>query len=289
MARDLATVLDRGPVVCDGALGTMLMASGVEARCPEELSLISPETVRGVHSAYVEAGAGIITTNSFGANRFKLAKAGLPGMATEVNRAAARIAREAAGDRALVAGSMGPLGELLEPLGEISRGDAVAAFREQAEAMAEEGVDLFIVETMYDVGEATAAVEAAAATGKSVVVTMTFDSAGRTMMGVRPAQALAALREAGALVVGANCGVGPEETLVVIKEMNSADPTAWLAAQPNAGMPSVADGKTVYDVGAEEMASWSRRFLESGVRIIGSCCGSSPDHTRAIVRQIGAS
>lgn len=286
MARDLMVALANGTLVCDGAMGTMLMASGVECRCPEELNLISPETVRRVHAAYLAAGAGVLETNSFGGNRPKLAKAGASVSVLEINRAAARIARDAVGDSAFVAGSIGPLGEFLEPLGELTKEEAVAIFREQAEGLAEGGADFFVVETMYDLGEATAAVEGAAATGLPVAATMTFDTNGRTMMGVTPAQALTELRTAGAFAVGANCGVGPEETLRAIEEMHRAAPGVWLMAQPNAGVPAVEGGKTVYTVGAEEMASWSRRFLESGVKILGSCCGSSPDYTTAIARAI---
>ena len=282
-------VLSTQPLVCDGAMGTMLMSSGVESRCPEELNLISPDTVRKVHAAYLAAGANIIETNSFGGNLPKMTKAGIPDQVEAVNRAAARIARDAAGDKVFVAGCIGPLGEFLEPLGELTREGATTIFRQQAEALAEGGVDFFIVETMYDLTEATAAVEGAAATGLPVVCTMTFDTNGRTMMGVSPAQALTDLRAAGAFAVGANCGVGPEETLKAIQEMHRAAPGAWLAAQPNAGIPSTEGGKTVYSVGAAEMASWASRFLESGVKILGSCCGSTPEYTRAIVNAIRGS
>ena len=268
-------------------MGTMLMASGVKARCPEELNLISPETVRAVHSAYVEAGANVVTTNSFGGSRHKLSKCDMVDMASEVNRAAARIAREAAGEETLVAGSIGPLGELLQPFGLIAEEGALAAFKEQAEALAEGGVDFFIVETMFDLTEATSAVRAAASTGLPVMATMTFDSGGRTMMGVSPKTAAQALREAGAAIVGANCGVGPDETLSAIEEMQQVGDGAWLAAQPNAGVPTLEEGKTVYSVGPDEMAKWAPRFLASGVRILGSCCGSSPEYTRAIVQAIG--
>ncbi len=276
-------VLSTQPLVCDGAMGTMLMFSGVESHCPEELNLISPDTVRKVHAAYRAAGANIIETNSFGGNLPKMTKAGIPNQVEAVNRAAAQIAREAAGDSLFVAGCIGPLGEFLEPLGELTREGAVSIFRQQAEALAEGGADFFIVETMYDLGEATAAVEGAAATGLPVLCTMTFDTNGRTMMGVSPSQALADLRLAGAFAVGANCGVGPEETLKAIQEMHGTAPGAWLVAQPNAGIPSTEGGKTVYSVGAAEMASWAGRFLESGVKILGSCCGSTPEYTRAIV------
>lgn len=284
MALDLLAALAKGPLVCDGAMGTMLMASGVEARAPEEINLISPETVRKVHAAYVAVGADVITTNSFGGSRPKLAKAEMEELVEQANLAAAQIAREAAGDNVFVAGSIGPMGEFLEPLGTLSYDDAVSVFREQAEALARGGVDLFIVETMFDLNEARAALEGARSTGLPVICTMTFDTRGRTMMGVSPSQAVQTLREAGAVAVGANCGVGPDETLKTIGEMHRTDPEAWLAAQPNAGVPVVQGGRTVYNVTAGEMARFVRGFLEQGVRLMGSCCGSSPDYTRAIAR-----
>lgn len=286
MARDLLAALAKGPLVCDGAMGTMLMASGVEARCPEEINLISPDTVRNVHAAYVAAGADVITTNSFGGSRAKLAKADMADQVAQVNLAAARLAREVAGESVLVAGDLGPLGEFLEPLGELTYQQAVAIYREQAEALADGGVDFFLVETMFDLGEARAAVEGAASTGLPVACTMTFDTAGRTMMGVTPSRAVAELRAAGAVAVGANCGVGPEETLKAIEEMHRADPEAVLVAQPNAGVPSMEGGKTVYSTTAQEMASFAQGFLSAGVRLIGSCCGSSPEYTEAIVRAV---
>lgn len=286
MTRDLLAALERGTLICDGAMGTMLMASGIPSRCPEELNLSSPDTVRAIHAAYVAARADIIETNSFGGSRLKLAKAGLPEKAWEANFAAARLAREVAGDGVLVAGSIGPLGEFLEPLGDLAYADAVSAFREQAEALAEGGADLFMVETMYDLSEARAAVEAAATTGKPVVATMSFDSGLRTMMGVSAESALAGLREAGAVLVGANCGVGPEEMLQVIQRMHRADAAVGLAAQPNAGVPAATADGLSYSVGPEEMAGFAKAFMESGVRILGSCCGSSPEHTRALVKAL---
>jgi len=286
LARDLVAALSKGPLVCDGAMGTMLIASGVEAQAPEEINLISPETVLKIHAAYVEAGANVITTNSFGGSRPKLAKAEIEDLLGRANRAAAALAREAAGEKVFVAGSIGPTGEFLEPLGALSYEGAVAIFREQAEALADGGVDFFIVETMFDLNEARAAVEGALSTGLPVVCTMTFDTGGRTMMGVSPTQAMSELIKAGAVAVGANCGVGPDKTLEAIEQMHVADPKVWLVAQPNAGVPSVQGGSTVYDVSADEMAGFVPEFLKRGVRLIGSCCGSSPEYTRAIARKI---
>jgi 5-methyltetrahydrofolate--homocysteine methyltransferase len=278
--------LERRVLVVDGAMGTMLMASGVETRCPEEINLVSPEVVRTVHTAYVEAGADVIETNSFGGSRPKMGKATAGEIVVEANRAAARIAREVAGDSVLVAGSIGPMGEFLEPVGQVTYGQAVEIFWEQASALAEGGVDFFIVETMYDLSEARAAVEAAARTGRPVVSTMTFEPHGRTMMGVSPAAAIAELRSAGAVVVGANCSVGPDDMLKTLEAMHREDGSAWLMAQPNAGLPRVEDGRTVYSVSPEEMVKYVSRFLQLGVRLVGSCCGSSPEYTRAIAEVV---
>jgi len=286
LARNLLAALAERPLVCDGAMGTMLMASGVESRVPEEINLISPDVVRKIHLAYVSAGADVITTNSFGGNRPKLAKSEMEELLGQVNLEAARIAREAAGDSLFVAGDIGSTGELLDPLGTLGYDAAVAIFREQAEALAEGGVDLFIVETMFDLNEARAALEGVHSTGLPVICTMTFDTRGRTMMGVSPAQAVEVLREGGAVAVGANCGVGPEETLKSIEQMHQADPTIWLAAQPNAGVPSMQGDRTVYSIDAEGMASFVQGFLDQGVRLMGSCCGSSPEFTRAIARVV---
>lgn len=287
MARDILAALTGGVLVCDGAMGTMLLASGVEARCPEEMNILSPETVRNVHAAYLVAGADVVETNSFGGSRIKMEKAGAADLLARANLAAARIARKAAGQSALVAGSIGPLGELLEPFGDLTHEQAVSAFREQAELLAEGGVDFFLVETMYDLGEARAALEGVAGTGLPAICTMTFDTRLHTMMGVSPSQAVKELRAAGAIAVGANCGVGPDETLKAIEEMHRADPACRLVAQPNAGVPVAGgNGAAAYNVGAEEMAEAARAFVAQGVRLVGSCCGSTPDYTRAIVQAI---
>jgi 5-methyltetrahydrofolate--homocysteine methyltransferase len=250
------------------------------------MNLVSPSTVRDLHAAYASAGAGVITTNSFGGSRTKLAKDGLAGMTAEINLAAARLAREGAGESRLVQGNIGPLGDLLEPLGDLPYERAVEIFREQAEALAEGGVDFFLVQTMFDLNEARAAIEATRRTGLPAVCTMTFDTGGRTMMGISPARAVAELRDAGAVAVGANCGVGPRETLEVLQEMHRTDPSAWLSARPNAGVPAVEGGKTLYNVTAEETAGFVPAFLEAGARTIGSCCGSSPEYTRAIAQAL---
>lgn len=280
-------LLEREVVFCDGAMGTMLQATGLLGRsAPEELNLRAPEAILRVHAGYVEAGSDIIEANSFGGSRLKLAKSGMADQVREVNVAAAQIAREAAGERVLVAGSMGPLGELLQPLGRLTPEAAADAFREQALALAEGGVDLFVIETMYDLAEIQIALEAARETGLPAICTMTFDTKTHTMMGVSPAQAVDSLYEWGADVIGANCGNGPAETEVAVRGMREACPEAVLIAQPNAGRPRRVGGQVVFDATPEEMAAYARKYVELGVKIVGGCCGSTPEHIQAIVQAL---
>ncbi|HEY8478144.1 MAG TPA: homocysteine S-methyltransferase family protein, partial [Chloroflexota bacterium] len=208
MRPTLADLLQRKVVVLDGALGTELQARDlIQGLCPEELNVTAPEAIAEIHRAYVDAGADIVETNSFGGNRIRLRHADLEDRVWELNVAAARLAREAAGDRALVAGSVGPMAAILEPLGDVPYAEAVEAFGEQAAALAEGGADLFIVETMYDLNEVRAAVEGIRrTTDLPILCSMTFDQGGRTMMGVRPADAVAELQALGVVALGTNCG-----------------------------------------------------------------------------------
>ncbi len=280
--------LRRGPLICDGAMGTMLSdAAQGQWKVPEEINLALPEVVQGVHRAYVDAGAQIIETNTFGGNRLRLAKADLGHKTHELNRAGAQLARDIAGDIALVAGSIGPTGEFLEPLGERSFEEMRDAFAEQAAALADGGVDLFIVETMSALEEARAAIEGARmATDLPIVCTMSLDTNLHTMMGVSPEQAVRALLDWGADVVGANCGVGPDQMEIVMQKMRAHSPDALLAAQPNAGLPRLVGDNVVYDVGPEEIAGYAQRYASMGVSLIGACCGSTPDHIRAMARTL---
>lgn len=269
-------------LVSDGAMGTMLQSLGLQAgQCPEAWNLTHPEKVQQVHRAYLEAGANLLTTNTFGGNRVRLAAHGLDRQLTEVNRRAVELAREAAGDTAAVMASVGPTGALLEPLGDLSEEQAFEVFSEQVSALREGGADTVILETFMALEEVVLALRAAKAQGMKVIASMSFGVGERTMMGVTPEQAATVLVEEGALVVGANCSTGAQEMVSVIRRMRSVV-SVPLIAQPNAGMPVLIEGKAIYTQKPEEMASFVPQFVQAGANIIGSCCGSTPEFTRAI-------
>ena len=280
--------LNDGVLVCDGAMGTMLYGRGVFLnRCFDELNLSSPDLVRSVHEEYIEAGAEVVETNTFGAHRFKLGPHGLDAQVRKINREGARVAREAAVGRALVAGSMGPVGKPLEPLGSISLADAVAAYREQAEGLAEGGVDFFLLETMASLDQARAALEAVrAVSDKPVAVSLTFGDEGTTAYGETPEAVVGALEALGVPVIGANCSQGPAAMLETVKRMAAAATSARLLAMPNAGAPAFVDGRYVYLCTPEYMASYARRFIAAGVSVVGGCCGTTPAHIRNLVRSV---
>lgn len=293
MRTSLEALLAAGaPVIADGGMGTMLFAMGlVRGTSPELWNVEHPEQVRSVHRGYIDAGAQIILTNSFGGNVFRLALHNLQHRVDELNRAAAGLARaeaDAAAHPVVVGGSMGPTGKMLEPLGELLFDEARAAFTAQARALAQGGVDVLWVETMSDLEEVRAAVEGchAAAPELPVVATMTFDTRGRTMMGVTPERALDALSEMGVVALGGNCGNGPAEIEGVIAKMAAQGPTLPLVAKSNAGSPRMEGGVAVYDATPEVMAVYAREVLARGARIIGACCGSTPDHIRAIAEAL---
>ncbi|MCX8067433.1 MAG: homocysteine S-methyltransferase family protein [Anaerolineae bacterium] len=287
---DFLTRLRNGPpLVADGAMGTMLIAAGLAPGQPtEQWVLEHPEAVLAVHRAYVEAGAELILTCTFGGTRPRLSRAGLEGRVAEVNRRAVELAREAAAGRAFVAGDIGPLGELLAPLGKRTYTEAVDLFAEQAAALAEAGGDVLYIETMAALEEAKAAVEGArrAAPHLPITLTFSFDTHGRTNMGVRPEQVVRAAREWGLAAIGANCGATLEMTEGALRKMREADPEVVLIAKPNAGLPRMEGGRAVYDATPEMMAEFATRVLSLGVRIVGACCGSTPDHIRAIARVV---
>ncbi len=275
------------PVVLDGGMGTMLMAAGLLFGDPPEQWNVHPEKaelVRAVHSGYVEAGAQVILTNSFGGSPFRLKLHNLDGQVFELNKAAAELAKSAAAGRAFVAGSIGPSGELFEPMGSLTYEAAVAGFAAQAAGLAAGGADAFWVETMSDLNEVRAAVEGArqAAPTIPIVATMTFDTRGFTMMGVSPTDAINALAELGLAAVGGNCGNGPDEIEAVVYAMHLARPDIPVVAKSNAGMPEYVDGRTVYGGTPEVMADCARRLRAFGATGIGACCGSSPAHIEAM-------
>ena len=275
--------IDKRPVVCDGAMGTLLYAKGIPlARCYDELNAVMPQLIKEVHLAYVKAGAEVIETNTFGANKFRLEKFGFGERVRELNLAGAQLAREVAGDDLYVAGAVGPLGIRLEPLGLVSLEEARAAFRDQITVLVEGGVDLIVIETMMDLNEAHQALLAAREVGKfPVVVQMTVQDDCSTPTGTLPEDFARALDEWGADLIGVNCSVGPaavEETL----ERIAAVTEKRLSAMPNAGMPRTVEGRNLYLCSPEYMAGYARRFIQAGARMVGGCCGTTPDHIKAI-------
>jgi homocysteine S-methyltransferase len=288
-ARDARALLDPERVVIfDGAMGSMLYAKGVFInQCYDELNVRSPELVLDVHRAYLKAGAEVLETNSFGANRLKLAQYGLEAQVREINRAAAALARDVAGDTALVAGAVGPLGARIEPFGPTGVLEARSYFREQLEALLGGGVDLFLLETFGDLNEIEQGIRAAREVDSSVplIAQVTIGPDGRTPFGATPEDAARALDEWGADIVGLNCSVGPQAILEAIERMVGVTQRK-LSAQPNAGMPRDVSGRTMYMASPEYMATYARHLIQAGAKVIGGCCGTTPDHIKAMVEGI---
>jgi methionine synthase I (cobalamin-dependent)/5,10-methylenetetrahydrofolate reductase len=281
--QDFLTALRERVLVCDGAMGTMLYAKGVFInKSFDALNLTQPDLVGDVHREYVRAGADIIETNTFGANRIKLASFGIADKLQAINEQGARIARQAAGDRAYVAGSIGPLGVRIEPWGKTGIDEAQAYFREQAEALAAGGVDLFILETFRDLNEIGAAIDAVRSVSNlPIVAQMTTEEDGNTLDGTPPERFAPELERRGATVIGVNCAVGPAPMLDTIERMAAVSPLR-LSAQPNAGKPRDVEGRNIYLCSPEYMASYARRFVLHNVGIVGGCCGTTPEHIRQI-------
>ncbi len=283
----LADLASRGPVIVDGGMGTLLQDLGLDDGGSGELwNLERPDAVRQAHRDYARAGARILTTNTFGGSRPRLDTHGLGDRVHEINRAGAQLAGEVAAEfGALVAGGLGPTGELLVPLGTLDAEGAQAIFEEQLLALRDGGIDAVLIETMSDLAEAEAAVAAAHAVVPDlpVIATLSFDTNLHSMMGVSPAAAVTALAAAGVDAVGANCGRGPEEMAQIAAEMAGARPDGvLLVAQSNAGLPHVVGDHFEYDATPDDMARHAVVLQEIGIDLIGACCGSTPEHIAAM-------
>jgi homocysteine S-methyltransferase len=277
--------IKQSPILCDGAMGTLLYEKGIFInRCYDELNLSQPELIRGIHHEYLQAGAEIIETNTFGANSFRLARHGLASKVREMNQMGVRVARDAAKSFDVwVAGSVGPLGTRIEPLGKASFEEARESFREQIAALAEAGVDLLILETFGYLEEMHQAILAAKEVGAGLplVAQVTIDEDGNCLDGSDPATFTPRLEDWGVDVIGCNCSVGPIAMLDAMERVRALT-SLPLAAQPNAGIPRSVEGRNIYLCSPEYMASYTRKFVAAGVRLVGGCCGTTPDHIRVM-------
>src|SRR6516225_9520074 len=282
--------LDDRVLVCDGAMGTMLYAKGVFInKSFDALNVTQPDLVAEVHQEYVRAGADIVETNTFGANRIKLGSFGMADKLHAINAQGARIGRHAADERAYVAGAVGPLGIRIEPWGKTGVDEARDYFCEQAQALIDGGVDLFVLETCRDLNEIGAAIDAVRSVSDlPIVAQMTTEEDGNTLDGTPPERFAPELERRGATVLGVNCAVGPAPMLDTIERM-AAVTRSKLSAQPNAGKPRDVEGRNIYLCSPEYMASYARRFILHNVRIVGGCCGTTPEHIRQIKGAVRAS
>ena len=289
MLKPFIDALDERVLVCDGAMGTMLYAKGVFInKSFDALNLTQPDLVAEVHQEYVRAGADIVETNTFGANRIKLGSFGLADRLHAINAQGAKIARHAAREHAYVAGAIGPLGIRIEPWGKTGVDEAREYFREQAQALVDGGVDLFILETFRDLNEIGAAIDAVRSVSDlPIVAQMTTEEDGNTLDGTPPERFAPELERRGATVIGVNCAVGPAPMLETIERM-AAVTKRRLSAQPNAGKPRDVEGRNIYLCSPEYMASYARRFILHNVRIVGGCCGTTPEHIRQIKAAVRA-
>jgi 5-methyltetrahydrofolate--homocysteine methyltransferase len=278
-------------LVSDGAWGTFLQEKGLSpGECPESWNLKRPDDVYDIARSYVDAGADMIETNSFGGSSFKLAAYGLADKVSEINHAAAQISRKAAGAGRHVLGSIGPTGKMIV-MGDVSFEELYAAFREQALALEAGGADALVIETMSDIEEARAAVKACAEnTSCEVICTMTFEKSAEntyhTMMGVTPAQMTAEMAEAGATIIGANCGNGIQNMIGIVREIRNSDKQVPILIHANAGAPLYKEGRTLFPESPEQMAGYVNELADAGANIIGGCCGTTPEHIRRIAESI---
>ena len=284
--------LEKGILISDGAMGTMLQGKGLtDGGAPELWNVDNPNAIEEVLEEYAAAGANLITTNTFGGTRGRLQMHGLEDRLFELNKAGAEIARKVA-DRhpgCYVMGDVGPSGELMEPMGTMTIDEAKALFSDQIKALVAGGVDAILIETMSDLQEVEAAVSAAkeVAPELPVIVTFSFDTNMRTMMGVKPEVAVKTLAAQGVRIIGANCGRGVDEMRIIAKELTGARPEGvFIITQSNAGLPKLVGGDFVYDGTPEEMAKYAQDMKDLGVNVIGSCCGSSPAHTKAMAATV---
>ena len=283
-AKSLSEAIATGPLLLDGAMGSLLYERGVlHTRSYDELNLAQPELVRKIHEDYVAAGADVIETNTFGANRAALARHGLVDQAQQINRAAVELARSAAGDRAYVAGAVGPTGVKFHIATHTERRLARFALAEQIDTLVLAGVDAIVLETFTSILEMEEAIHVSRERGPKVPVfaMMVFDGEGRSDGGLGPAEIADRLIAAGADVVGGNCGLGPSELYQVVTSMVGRGKP--VIAQPNAGLPASVEGRTLYVANPEHFGVFARRMLKSGVRMVGGCCGTTPEHTRAML------
>jgi 5-methyltetrahydrofolate--homocysteine methyltransferase len=280
-------IAERGVLVADGATGTNYQTMGLELGvAPEEWVFDAPDRVVELHRAFVEAGADLILTCTFGGTDLRLADGPLAGRGREVNVRAAELAREAGA--VLVAGSLGPTGQLMEPYGPLTHDDAARAYAEQAEALGVGGVDLLVLETFFALEEGLAAIEGVQrASDLPLAVTFSFDQGTRTMMGLSAAEVVEAVVPKGVAAVGANCGRSLEDCDRVVDELLAASPGVPLWVKPNAGVPKIVGDQVVYEADPEMLAGHLARYVEAGVNVVGGCCGSTPEHVRAIARAVG--
>lgn len=273
--------------IFDGAMGTMLQAGGLKAgACPELMNVEAPEVVKKIHRAYIEAGATIIETNTFGASSLKLAHYGLENRVHELNFAAVKIAKDAAQSQAKVAGSMGPTGKFIAPLGDLDFDDAYKIFREQAQALADAGADFLIIETCIDIQEMRAALLAAKdACNLPIICQLSYSEDGRTVTGTDPQSAAVILDAMGASVIGVNCSLGPEQLVPIVKIL-AENCRVPVSVQPNAGMPYLEDGVTKFPMDAKTFGSWGKALVEAGATYLGGCCGTTPEHIRELAKAV---